>query len=139
MQKGGIKPINSFLTKKNKSLSTHQSGNKKSHSTETLNIFITDQILQAMDQKKVTALILIDLSKDFDSLSHKVLLRKLADIGLPESATKWFCSYLTGRSQYVKIGSSKSMPLHITHGVPQRSILSPSSSAFIQMTFQPQW
>jgi hypothetical protein len=52
-----------------------------------------------MDQKKVTALILIDMSKAFDSLSHEVLLRKLADIGLSESATKWFRSYLTGRSQ----------------------------------------
>jgi hypothetical protein len=53
MRKGGIKPINRFFIK-NESLST---GNKKSHSTETLNIFITDQILQAMDQQKVTALI----------------------------------------------------------------------------------
>jgi hypothetical protein len=34
-----IKPINLFFTK-NESISTHQSGNKKSHSTETLNIFI---------------------------------------------------------------------------------------------------
>jgi hypothetical protein len=78
-----------------------------------------------MDQKKVAALILKDMYKAFDSLSHEVLSRKLADIGLSESATKWFRSYLTGRSQYVKIGSSKSTPLHITHGVPQGSIYFP--------------
>ncbi|CAB3993753.1 Hypothetical predicted protein [Paramuricea clavata] len=39
-----------------KRLSRHQSGNKNHHSTETLNIFITDTILEAMDKKHLTAL-----------------------------------------------------------------------------------
>ena len=33
--------------------------NKKSHSTETLNIYITDCMLDAMDKKKISALILL--------------------------------------------------------------------------------
>jgi hypothetical protein len=48
-EKVALNQLTDFL-QKNESLSTHQSGNKNSHSTETLNIFITDQILQAMDQ-----------------------------------------------------------------------------------------
>ena len=56
-------------------LSPHQSGNKQNHSTETLNTYITDNILKSMDQKKITALILIDLSKAFDSVCHKMLFK----------------------------------------------------------------
>ena len=48
-----------FLTR-NKRLSVQQSGNKKQHSTETLNLLITDHLLDAMDNKKLSAVILID-------------------------------------------------------------------------------
>ncbi len=77
-----------------------------------------------MDEKKVTALVLIDLSKAFDSISHEMLLGKLEANGVSQFALQWFKSFLTNRKQYVKIGSSKSAPLNITYGVPQGSILS---------------
>ncbi len=32
---------------------SHQSGNKRHHSTEMLNVYITDNILKSMDEKKV--------------------------------------------------------------------------------------
>ena len=38
---------------------------------------------------------------------------------------EWFRSYLTNRSQYVMYNNSKSETKHITHGVPQGSILGP--------------
>ena len=58
------------LSHKNNRLTSHQSGNKKAHSTETLNILLTDKILEAMDKKQITALVLLDLSKAFDSIDH---------------------------------------------------------------------
>ena len=44
----------------------------------------------------ITAMILIDLTKAFESLSHNLLLCKLQDLamGTSESSTKWFESYL---------------------------------------------
>ena len=51
----------------NKRLSPHQSGNIKHHSTETLNVFITDKILEGMDERKLTGLVLLGLSKAFDT------------------------------------------------------------------------
>lgn len=42
----------------NHRLSPHQNGNKKFHSTETLNLFITDTILEAIVKKNVTTLTL---------------------------------------------------------------------------------
>ena len=49
-------------------LTEHQSGNKNLHSTETLNIPVSDMILDAMDRKELTAVVLLDLSKAFDSI-----------------------------------------------------------------------
>ena len=106
-------------------LNPHQSGNKKHHSTETLNILISDTLLDAMDNKRLSALILLDLSKAFDSISHSILLQKLSGIGASRNVVNWFKSYLTNRKQVVRIGSTISTPLNITHGVPQGAILSP--------------
>ena len=69
---------------------------------------------------------MLDLSKAFDSIDHRKLLTKLKALGLSLGALEWFKSYLTGRTQQVKIGSVVSEPGHITHGVPQGSILGPA-------------
>ena len=78
-----------------------------------------------MDNKKLSAVILIDLSKAFDSISHSILLNELSAIGVSKETVEWFESYLTRRFQKVRIGSSSSAALPITHGVPQGTILSP--------------
>jgi hypothetical protein len=96
-----LKQLTEHMTKR-KRFTKHQSGNRKLHSTETLNIFISDLILQSMDRREVTALLLLDLSKAFDSLDHSILLRKLSNIGISKPALFWFKSYLTGRSQSVR-------------------------------------
>ena len=53
-----LNQFSAYLTK-NDRLTSHQSGNKKAHSTETLNILLTDKILEAMDKKQITALVLL--------------------------------------------------------------------------------
>ena len=119
-----LEQFSSYLISKNL-LSPHQSGNKKLHCTETLNIFITDTILEAMDKKELTALVLLDLSKVFDSINHHRLLHKLANVGASPTTVQWFKSYLSDRLQFTRINSTLSDPLPITHGVPQGSTLSP--------------
>ena len=114
-----------YATRRN-CLSGHQSGNKKRHSTETLNILTSDLALEAMDRKQVTALVLLDLSKAFDSIDHMSLLKKLRAMGTSKEAIEWFRSYLTGRKQSVRIGCETSEPRLISYGVPQGSILGPA-------------
>ena len=47
----------------NERLSATQSGNKKFHSTETSLIHTTEAILGGIDKRKVTAVVLLDMSK----------------------------------------------------------------------------
>ena len=106
----------------NERLSTRQSGNKKSHSTETSLIRTTDAILNAIDEKKITAVVLLDMSKAFDTINHGILLNKLLDIGISPSCVAWFTSYLSDRRQVVRINSELTDSLPV---VPQGSILGP--------------
>ena len=106
-------------------MSTHQNGNKRYHSTETLGRQITDDILNAMDRKEITAMILLDLSKAYDSISHSLLVAKLKSIGVSGITLDWFISYLSDREQQVRIESDLSEPLPVKYGVPQGSILGP--------------
>ena len=51
-----------------KRLIEHQSGNKAQRLTETLNLMMTDKFLEAMNNKMLTLMVLLDLSKAFDSI-----------------------------------------------------------------------
>ncbi len=79
----------------------------------------------ATREGRLTGLLFIDISKAFESLNYKVLLRKLQHLGLSERSLRWFRSYLTDRQQSVLINGELSKPHTITLGVPQGSILGP--------------
>ena len=117
-----MRQFNDYLTLHNR-LTRHQSGNRTLHSTETLSLLVTDDIFKAMDSRQITAMVLIDLSKAFDSLCHSTLLSKLQLLGTSEQALLWFKSYLSDRQQCTRVGTSLSDPLTVTHGVPQGSML----------------
>ena len=89
----GIWQFVEFLTKHDK-LSTYQSGNRKMHSTETALINVTYNILKAIDEKSASLLVLLDMSKAFDSLNHNLSLGKLRKLGLKASVISWFSNYL---------------------------------------------
>ena len=102
-----------------------QSGNRKFHSTESALLHFTDELLNNMDQRKISVIVLLDLSKAFDSIQHDLMLCKLRKAGVSETACAWFESYLSQRTQVVKIQNTLSHPLPVTVGVPQGSILGP--------------
>ena len=90
--------FNNYLTQKNR-LTCHRSGKREHHSTETLNLLVGDHIFSAMDKKQITAMVLIDLSKAFDSLCLSTQLCKLQNLGTSDKALLWFESYLTNRQR----------------------------------------
>lgn len=61
-------------------------GNKKLHSCETLNVVMTNKALEAMDAKKLTPVVLLDLSKVLDSLDHHRLTAKFKTLGVGRTA-----------------------------------------------------
>lgn len=67
----------------------------------------------------------IDFSKAFDLVNHKLLIDKARCIGIDGSVIKWLESYLTSRTQFVKIRSSLSREIVVSSGVPQGSHLGP--------------
>ena len=73
----------------------------------------------------MSVIVLLDMSKAFDSIRHDLMLRKLRNAGVSELACAWFESYLSQRQQVVKIQDTLSSPLPLTVGVPQGSILGP--------------
>ena len=50
-------------------------------------------------KSEVSAVVLLDMSKAFDSFRHNILLQKLQQIGITSSSLEWFHSYLSGGSQ----------------------------------------
>jgi hypothetical protein len=103
-----------------------QSAYRKLHSTETALLKIHNDILMAMDKGRVTALVLIDLSAAFDTIDHSILTHRLENwFGISGLALHWLSSYLTDRSQRVKLDDCLSPNVSIPFGVPQGSVLGP--------------
>ena len=106
-------------------LTKHQYGFRKNRSTELAIIELVDKITEGIDQGKYTLGIFLDFSKAFDTINHKVLIKKLEHYGIQGICLKWFINYLMGRKQVVRYNSIKSDQMMTSSGVPQGSILGP--------------
>ncbi|KAF2347781.1 Reverse transcriptase domain [Trinorchestia longiramus] len=113
--------LSTYLDKSNL-LHPNQYANRKHTSTQDALLNITEKICSDIDTKNVTLLLLLDLSKTFDSVEQKRLLQKISNLGI---ATQWFQSYLANRSHAVKLENTISLPIQNDFGVPQGSILGP--------------
>ncbi|XP_038049729.1 uncharacterized protein LOC119723237 [Patiria miniata] len=86
-----------------------QSAYTKFHSVETALVKVHNDIMLAVDNKRVVLLVLLDLSAAFDTVDHKILLHRLQyHFGVQGSALSWFRSYLQDRSQAVNISGELS-------------------------------
>ena len=111
---------------KNSLFPSTQSAYRQFHSTETTLLRIKNDILLAMDQQKVTLLILLDLSAAFDTIDHNILLQTLqTHFGVDGMVLSWIRSYLSGRKQQIMMDGVVSNDFEVPYGVPQGSRLGP--------------
>ena len=94
---------NSMLYKK-------QPGFQEEHSTEHAIVHLVDQIRNSFEIKQYTLRVLVDLSKAFDTVNHKILISKLENYGI------------RGKNQFIKYNNLDTSFQKIVCGVPQGSV-----------------
>ena len=61
----------------------------------------------------------LDISAAFDTLEHGILMRRLEHtFGISGLVLTWIQSYLSGRTQFEKIGDARSDSVPCDYGVP---------------------
>ena len=79
-----------------------------------------------MDDGRVTALTLLDLSVAFNANDETIILRRLGDVfGVTGKALDWCKSYQTGRCHRIKLGDCLCSKDDFIFGDLERSVLGP--------------
>ena len=87
-----------------------QSAYKRFHSCETALVRIQNDVLRAVDNRCCVVLLLLDLSAAFDTVDYNLLLSGLeSKFAIRGKALQWFKSFLSQRSQFVRIDLDKSL------------------------------
>ncbi len=103
------------------------SGFRKGYSCETVLVHMIESIKCSLDQGKIVCAVMMDLSRAFDCVPHKLLIAKFRSYGISLSACDVITSYLKNRKQRVKIGTHKSDWMSVHKGSAQGSLFGPFS------------
>lgn len=127
--------LDKFLEESN-ILNKNQHGFTKDQSINTAVTSLLRFIFSKIPENKIIILILSDIEKAFDTVSHDLLLQKLNKLGFCGSSNEWIASYLKDRNQVVEIEhlddadltkkKTKSDPCKIPSGTFQGTVLGPN-------------
>ena len=82
-------------------------------------------LVESIDKGNAFGALLTDLSKAFECIDQTLLIAKLSAFGVSPLSLKLLYSYLSNRTQRIKINGNFSDRTDIEFGVPQSSILRP--------------
>lgn len=117
--------MSGFTNERHKLISNKQFGFRKKCSTEVAALELVDYITHAIDSKKKVSVVFMDMKKAFDTVDIPKLLEVLNAYGIRGNALNLMESYLTDRSQVVRVNGKLSSARTFTGGVVQGSILGP--------------
>ena len=106
-----------------------QHGFRPRHSTTSALLQLTTDIENGFNQRKPphrTVCVAVDLTAAFDTVSHDILISKIAGSSLPPNIVRWMSCYLRGRQAATSFRETKSSTRIVRAGVPQGSKLSPA-------------
>jgi hypothetical protein len=106
-------------------ISSSQHGFVPKHSIQTNLLLYHNYLVKALDQGFQVGTIYTDFQKAFDKVNHNLLYHKLKNFGIGGNFLKWLFSYLSDRTQVIKIMSYVSDDYSVLSGVPQGSHLGP--------------
>ena len=104
-----------------------QHGFLKNHSTGTNLLNSLHDWSISLSNHLCTAIAYIDFQRAFDSVSHNKLIHKLRSYGIEGNLLFWIISFLSNRTQVVRVGTSFSSSCAVTSGIPQGKCLGPNS------------
>ena len=102
-----------------------QCGFRKGYSFQHCQLAMLENFKKFVDNGNEFGALLTDLSIAFDCIDHKLLVAKLFWYGVLPSALNLIHSYLTNRTQGIKIKNSFSRRSIIEYGIPQGSVRGP--------------
>ena len=108
-----------------KFLSPFLCGYKKGFSTQYALLTLIERSEFCLDKQGFAGTLLMDLSKAFDTINHKLLIAKLHTYGFSIDALQVLLSYLQDRWQRVKINTTFSSWAKLLQAVPEGSVLGP--------------
>ena len=85
---------------------------------------VVHSVYSSLNNRKLTGMILLDIAKAFNCISHDILYAKMASYGFDKTVIQWFRSYLH-RTQPVTINNRLSTIIPVTHGIAQGTVLGP--------------
>ena len=104
----------------------NQHGFSKGRSTVTNLISALNIWTEALSHNIPVDIIYLDFEKAFDKVPHQRLLSLLSTFGIHGKIHGWITSFLTNRSQAVRVNNAISTSAPVLSGVPQGSVLGPA-------------
>ena len=111
--------------KLNNIITPSQSGFIPGDSTINQLLVIYNDLCISFDKKITSQSVYFDISKAFDRVWHKGLIKKLEGVGIKGNLLAMFKNYLEDRKQAVSINGILSTYKYTVAGVPQGSVLGP--------------